>query len=49
MSSLLLNRLLLAGWLVSEDPYNIQYLHRYAFVRAGIATAAFRNVTELLR
>lgn len=32
-----------------EEPYNIQYLHRYAFVRAGIATGAFRNVTELLR
>lgn len=32
-----------------EDPYNINYFHRYPFVRAGIATAAFRNVTELLR
>jgi hypothetical protein len=32
-----------------EDPYNIQYVHRYAFVRAGIATGAFRNVTELLK
>ncbi len=32
-----------------EDPYNINYFNRYAFVRAGIATAAFRNVTELLR
>ncbi len=32
-----------------EDPYNIWYLHRYPFVRAGIATAGFRNVTQLFR
>lgn len=32
-----------------EDPYNIWYLHRYPFARVGIATAAFRNVTQLLR
>ncbi len=32
-----------------EDPCNIWYLHRYPFVRVGIATAAFRNVTQLLR
>ena len=32
-----------------EDPYNSWYLHRYPFVRAGIATAAFRNVTQIFR